>query len=284
MQTEQKHLQEAITYHNNRGFCAKHLVDRLQEISPKIPTKHDLAKAGRDNYGEEMRLLKMQEAQIGSLRTKIANCEAKAILIRDQQLANVAEEVDRHHKAVEALNNDASKILEFNLKAAAEAETKLQETEAKYAVDFKRLNDARKATPATAEPTPIQLLTVTKPAPPVAPKVTFTPMLATADSMQAHMQASGVTSPEQLAQVPMMVAMFNAMIAAQLAPAPIPSDVSAITQDADANGTEAQAKEKEQEEQRLAVEAAQLNGEGAVASYSAGKPAKHSDRVNPMSA
>ncbi len=276
--TETKYLQEAIKYNKIRGWCSKQHMERLQEISPKVPTKIELAKAGRDNYGEEMRLLKNQEAQLGSLRTKIAGYDAKSYLIREQQLANVAEEVERHAKAVEALNTDSNKLMELNEKASAEAEAILKQTEERYAVDLTWLNDARTAAPviATEQATKQQTGMET------TQTAASAPMLATVDAMQAHMQATGVTSPEELALVPKMVAMLNAMMAAHLASATSPKSVTVTTPDVDASGTGAQATEVELEEQRLAAEAAMLNGERAVATYAAGKPGRHSDRVNPM--
>ncbi len=52
-QPEQEHLQKSIAYNKARGWCRKQLTERLQEITPKLRSRIDMAKAGRDYNGEK---------------------------------------------------------------------------------------------------------------------------------------------------------------------------------------------------------------------------------------
>jgi hypothetical protein len=280
-QLEQEHLQKSISYNQAKGWCTKQLTERLQEITPKLLSRIDMAKAGRDYNGEQIRLLKQQETSSTNLKAKIASNVAKNKEIVEQQAAAIATEMERHLKTIEAAHDDFGRMIEANLKESAEAEAKLQALKERYEADYKTL-DAKMAASVTAEPLGEQPPAETRAAPPRLPLAPSMPSF-TVDSL-AHMQATGVISPEQLALVPQMLALFNAMLAAQAAQPATPHAGSATTPNADGKGAEAQAQDaQEKEKERLeAVELAQLNGGGAQPNYSAGKPPKHSDRNDPL--
>ena len=216
------------------------------------------------------------------MEAKIASNVAKNKEIVDQQATAIAAEMERHLKTIEAAHDEFGRMIEANLKESAEAEAKLQALTERYEADYNTL-DAKMAASVTVEPIPPQQPSETRAAPPRLPLAPLVPDFIV-DSMQAHMQATGVTSPEQLALVPQMMAIMNAMLAANPAQTPTPKDDSAITQDADADGVEAQAKIALKKE-RLAEEeeVLKLNASPAAPTYSAGKPGRQSDRVSPMS-
>jgi hypothetical protein len=114
----------------------------------------------------------------------------------------------------------------------------------------------------------------------VAPK----PPTVTKENMQLLLGAAGSSeaSPEQLALLVTMVPMLNTLLAAAMLPPPAVAEAPASNQaEEDAHAKEAE--NLAEQEKLLAAETKELNGEGAEATYKAGKPAKHSDRVNPMS-
>ncbi len=264
---------------------------KLQALSPKLPSIIDQAQDGKDIAGERLRLTKQQETSEVNLTAKKAANMARTKVIKERQIVLEAEATAEAAAAaavaaetfannIEAIRRDCATVIEKNDKENEEIDEKLSKLTQRYEADFCTLHEMQ-AKQHLKEP--IYKGKGRNQEAPAAPQVAPTPMVVTLYGIQAHLQATGVTSPEQLALVPQMMAIMNAMLAANPAQTPTPKDDSAITQDADADGVEAQAKIALKKE-RLAEEeeVLKLNASPAAPTYSAGKPGRQSDRVSPM--
>jgi hypothetical protein len=265
---EQDHLRAAITYNKTQGWCTKQLTAKLELLKPKLASRIDLAKAGRDLHGERLRLLKNQETSATNLTAKMTAKRAEALKAKERLSEMIVEETEKHSKLLDTINKDMAQIIENHEKEATEAEDKLKALTETYNADFIKLDTmmkvpaAMEASAAAAMPTPPSL-------PRPALQAALLPVTVTLENMQAHMPGTATT--EQAALLASLLPMVNAMIAAAMAQPAVPSDVTPITQPADGFGVTAKTAEEEEEERTLQLELASLNG--------GGKPAKM-DKVN----
>jgi hypothetical protein len=275
-ESERDKLQKYITDGQTMGFCVKQATAKLEELTPKLASAIDQAKAGKDIAGERLRLHKNQQTSTKDLTATITRNSAKIVAVQEQQVVLVAEANEAHAKRIEAIERDCARIIEENQTQTAEAQKKLKDLNERYERDFKQLDTAQGAAQRheVVETKPHQAQVAVAPKPPTVTKENMQLLLGAAGSSEA--------SPEQLALLVSMVPMLNTLLAAAMLPPPAVAEAPASNQAEE----DAHAKEAEilaEQEKPLAAETKELNGDGAEATYKAGKPAKHSDRVNPMS-
>ncbi len=132
-------LRDLIAFGTTMGCCVKVARAKLEELSPKLPSIIDQAKAGKDIAGERLRLTKQQETSETSLSAKKLVNTAKIKVIKDRQIVLEAEAnaeaaaaaavaAQTHKNNIEAIQGDCARVLEKNETADEETECKLRKT------------------------------------------------------------------------------------------------------------------------------------------------------------
>jgi hypothetical protein len=280
-ETEVELLQKHIENSKALGLCVIQATAKLKEITPKIATRIDLAKAGKDLAAERIRLLHNQEYSAKSLRATIAQNLAKITTVQEQQVKLVAEQTEIHNKRLEAIKRDCARSLEATNKEMMEAQDKLDLNTAIYEADYKRL-DTMAALPAAMQPVQSQERAETKLPQAQEPPLPKPPTITT-ENMQALLGATGNNgaTAEQVALLTSVMPMLNAIIASAMQTPQAITEAPVASQD-EANAIKA-ARDKEAEEKNLAAEAEAMN-EQAKSLLTVGpvKAGKTSNRADPL--
>jgi hypothetical protein len=150
--SEMEKLRQFIAYGTTMGCCVKIATAKLEELTPKLRSSIDQAKAGKDIAGERLRLTKQQETSEVSLTAERVANTAKTTMIRERQIVLEAEAVaeataaaaaaaERHNNNLEAIRRDCARIIERNDKENDEIEEKLSKLKERYDSDFSTLDE-----------------------------------------------------------------------------------------------------------------------------------------------